>query len=79
MSGTIKTTSIPDVLIQAEPRTNGQREWDGCKKLTNKVAALTIGASTGMSLATAKRFVQEVMDHVFITGRRKGRPGCSGC
>jgi NADP-dependent 3-hydroxy acid dehydrogenase YdfG len=24
-----------------------------------------------MGLATAKRFVQEGMDHVFITGRRK--------
>ena len=27
--------------------------------------------STGMGLATAKRFVEEGMDHVFITGRRK--------
>jgi NAD(P)-dependent dehydrogenase (short-subunit alcohol dehydrogenase family) len=30
------------------------------------------GASIGMAPATAKRFVQEGMDHVFITGRRKG-------
>jgi NAD(P)-dependent dehydrogenase (short-subunit alcohol dehydrogenase family) len=29
------------------------------------------GGSTGMGLATAKRFVQEGADHVFITGRRK--------
>lgn len=29
------------------------------------------GASTGRGLATAKRFVEEGMDHVFITGRRK--------
>ena len=70
MSRTIETTSTPDVLIQAEPRTNGQREKDVCRKLANKVAVIT-GASTGMGLATAKRFVQEGMDHVFITGRRK--------
>src|ERR1700758_3262875 len=70
MSRTIETTSTPDVLIQAEARTNGQRERDTCRKLAGKVAVIT-GASTGMGLATAKRFVQEGMDHVFITGRRK--------
>ena len=40
------------------------------QKFTGKVAVVT-GGSTGMGLATAKRFVQEGMDHVFITGRRK--------
>jgi NAD(P)-dependent dehydrogenase (short-subunit alcohol dehydrogenase family) len=39
-------------------------------KFEGKVAVIT-GASTGIGLATAKRFVQEGMDHVFITGRRK--------
>jgi NAD(P)-dependent dehydrogenase (short-subunit alcohol dehydrogenase family) len=39
-------------------------------KLAGKVAVIT-GASTGMGLATAKRFVEDGMDHVFITGRRK--------
>jgi NAD(P)-dependent dehydrogenase (short-subunit alcohol dehydrogenase family) len=70
MSRTIETTSTPDVFIQAEPRTNGGRERDVCGKLANKVAIIT-GASTGMGLATAKRFIKEGMDHVFITGRRK--------
>jgi NAD(P)-dependent dehydrogenase (short-subunit alcohol dehydrogenase family) len=40
------------------------------KKFTGKIAIVT-GGSTGMGLATMKRFVQEGMDHVFITGRRK--------
>src|SRR6201984_2333196 len=40
------------------------------KKFEGKVAVVT-GGSAGMGLATAKRFVQEGMDHVFITGRAK--------
>jgi NAD(P)-dependent dehydrogenase (short-subunit alcohol dehydrogenase family) len=40
------------------------------KKLANKIGVIT-GGSTGMGLATAKRFLQEGMDHVFITGRRQ--------
>jgi NAD(P)-dependent dehydrogenase (short-subunit alcohol dehydrogenase family) len=39
-------------------------------KFKGKVAVIT-GASTGMGLASAKRFVEEGMEHVFITGRRK--------
>src|ERR1700758_925572 len=40
------------------------------KKFEGKVAVIT-GGSAGMGLATAKRFVQEGIDHVFITGRDK--------
>src|SRR6266852_819710 len=40
------------------------------KKFAGQIAVIT-GGSTGMGLATAKRFIQEGMDHVFITGRRK--------
>jgi NAD(P)-dependent dehydrogenase (short-subunit alcohol dehydrogenase family) len=40
------------------------------KKFEGKVAVVT-GGSAGMGLATAKRFVQEGIDHVFITGRNK--------
>ena len=39
-------------------------------KFRGKIAVIT-GASTGIGLATAKRFIQEGMDHVFITGRRR--------
>jgi len=39
-------------------------------KFAGKIAVIT-GGSTGMGLATAQRFVDEGMDHVFITGRRK--------
>jgi NAD(P)-dependent dehydrogenase (short-subunit alcohol dehydrogenase family) len=46
------------------------KEWVMPKKFAGKIAVVT-GGSTGMGLATAKRFVQEGMDHVFITGRRK--------
>jgi NAD(P)-dependent dehydrogenase (short-subunit alcohol dehydrogenase family) len=68
VSATIGATLRSDVHRQAETRTD--RQPDICKKLARRVA-VTTGGSTGMGLATAKRFVQEGADHVFITGRRK--------
>jgi NAD(P)-dependent dehydrogenase (short-subunit alcohol dehydrogenase family) len=70
MSATLETTSMPGVLSRAETQTERPPEGEICKKLAHKVAVIT-GASSGMGLATAKRFVQEGVDHVFITGRRK--------
>jgi NAD(P)-dependent dehydrogenase (short-subunit alcohol dehydrogenase family) len=40
------------------------------KRFSGKIAVVT-GGSTGIGLATAKRFVQEGMEQVFITGRGK--------
>jgi NAD(P)-dependent dehydrogenase (short-subunit alcohol dehydrogenase family) len=70
MSTTLETNSMAGVFSRAETRTDRQPESQICKKLAHKVGVIT-GGSTGMGLATAKRFVQEGMDHVFITGRRK--------
>jgi len=41
------------------------------KTFAGKIAVVT-GGSPGMGLATAKRFVREGMDQVFITGRGQG-------
>ncbi len=60
----------PDAVNRATPKADGLVQRASSKRLAGKVGVIT-GASTGMGLATAKRFVLEGMDHVFITGRRK--------
>jgi NAD(P)-dependent dehydrogenase (short-subunit alcohol dehydrogenase family) len=59
-----------DALSHATPKADGLMQRASSKRLAGKVGVIT-GASSGMGLATAKRFVLEGMDHVFITGRRK--------
>jgi len=58
-----------NALSHATPKTDVLMQRASFKKLAGKVGVIT-GGSTGMGLATAKRFVLEGMDHVFIAGRR---------
>src|ERR1700730_14497536 len=69
MSTAMEITSS-DALSHATPKADGLIQRASSKRLAGKVGGIT-GASSGMGLATAKRFVLEGMDHVFITGRRK--------
>src|ERR1700751_6057858 len=57
-------------LSRATPKADELIQRASSKRLAGKVGIIP-GASTGMGLATAKRFVLEGMDHVFITGRRQ--------
>jgi NAD(P)-dependent dehydrogenase (short-subunit alcohol dehydrogenase family) len=59
-----------NALSHATPKADGLMQRASSKRLAGKVGVVT-GASSGMGLATAKRFVLEGIDHVFITGRRK--------
>jgi NAD(P)-dependent dehydrogenase (short-subunit alcohol dehydrogenase family) len=71
MSNTTGTTlDSADLGSRAARITDTSGNPTNSKRLTGKIGVIT-GGSTGMGLATAKRFVLEGADHVFITGRRK--------
>jgi NAD(P)-dependent dehydrogenase (short-subunit alcohol dehydrogenase family) len=68
--GTAIDASFAKAIRNVAPEADSSIQTRGAKRLAGKVGVIT-GASTGMGLATARRFVREGMDHVFITGRRK--------
>jgi NAD(P)-dependent dehydrogenase (short-subunit alcohol dehydrogenase family) len=70
MSTAIETRLSNALGLGHKPEADGSLQRESIRRLVGKVGVIT-GGSTGMGLATARRFVQEGMDRVFITGRRK--------
>jgi NAD(P)-dependent dehydrogenase (short-subunit alcohol dehydrogenase family) len=71
MTTTTETTlQNPELASRAAPKSSTVPNQGAARRLASKIAVIT-GGSTGMGLATAKRFVLEGADHIFITGRRK--------
>jgi NAD(P)-dependent dehydrogenase (short-subunit alcohol dehydrogenase family) len=69
-TATETTLHVPELARRGAPKSSAVLNQGGARRLASKIAIIT-GGSTGMGLATAKRFVLEGADHVFITGRRK--------
>jgi NAD(P)-dependent dehydrogenase (short-subunit alcohol dehydrogenase family) len=68
--GTATDASLAKAIRNVAPEADSLIQTRNTKRLAGKVGVIT-GASTGIGLAAARRFVREGMDQVFITGRRR--------